>query len=155
MSAAARHELRTVRRMRKPPADIRTVVVQLLALPVTTHDEQRGFSYKGILTFSTTSGSAFGSTRTIFCTPVPPRLTANQVAAATLNELELAGVLPPNTNVISVPVIEITPDYAAEILSAFRSETEHLLRRREIDMLNTMWELPSDVGPAPSPEEPF
>ena len=139
MTAALRTLMRTVWVMKDET--VQTVVVQLLSLPVTTVDTRRGSTYKGLVTFAGVSSRTGGPARMLFVAPVPPRLTAADVASALLDELADQGVIAHDALVISVPIVDITPAYADEILGSFRRETENMLRKKELEMLESMWKL--------------
>jgi hypothetical protein len=139
MTAAQSCCMRTVQSMKDEIAQ--TVVVQLLALPATMVDSRRGSTYKGLVTFAGVSSRSGGPARMLFVAPVPPRLTAADVASALLDELADQGAIAHDALVISVPIVDITPAYAEEILGSFRRETENMLRKKELEMLESMWKL--------------
>ena len=80
----------------------------------------------------------------ILCAPIyrDSRLDARQTGEGLMHALVELNIIDERAVIASMPSVRISSDVAERIVVAFRPIADDLLRRREIAMLNAIWELP-------------
>jgi hypothetical protein len=81
----------------------------------------------------------------ILCSPIyrDMRLAPTEMVEGLMETLADLNIIDERAVVASVPAVRISASLAERIILGFRPVAEDLLRKREVAMLNALWELPA------------
>lgn len=106
--------------------------------------ELNGQTITGVLCIAGGQRSARINASPIFCSPIyrDSRLDVREMVEGLMTTLAELEIIDERAVIASIPAVRISAEIAERIVVGFRPIAEDLLRRREVAMLNAIWELP-------------